>query len=103
MVISLEIGITFFPPNSNTTLDSIISIYKRNRGQTSNFSITPENFNLMNDVYSQPNNFFNYRTINPNKLNLDNFHNSITWTKTKTAGELVDTWTPWGTSNNSVL
>lgn len=67
--------------------------YDRNRGQTSNFSITPENFNLMNDIYSQPNNFFNYRTINPNKLNLDNFHNSITWTKTKTAGELVDTWT----------
>lgn len=67
--------------------------YDRNRGQTSNFSITPENLNLMNDVYSQPNNFFNYRTINPNKLNLDNFHNSITWTKTKTAGELVDTWT----------
>ncbi len=67
--------------------------YDRNRGQTSNFAITPENFNLMNDVYSQPNNFFNYRTINPNKLNLDNFHNSITWTKTKTAGELTDTWT----------
>lgn len=67
--------------------------YDRNRGQTSNFSITPKNFNLMNDVYSQPNNFFNYRTINPNKLNLDNFHNSITWTKTKTIGELVDTWT----------
>ena len=67
--------------------------YDRNRGQTSNFSITPENFNSMNDVYSQPNNFFNYRTINPNKLNLDNFHNSITWTKTKIAGELIDTWT----------
>lgn len=67
--------------------------YDRNRGQISNFSITPKNFNLMNDVYSQPNNFFNYRTINPNKLNLDNFHNSITWTKTKTIGELVDTWT----------
>lgn len=67
--------------------------YDRNRGQTSNFAITPENFNLMNDVYSQQNNFFNYRTISPNKLNLDNFHNSITWTKTKTVGELVDTWT----------
>lgn len=67
--------------------------YDRNRGKISNFSTTPENFNLVNDVYSQPNNFFNYRTINPNKLNLDTFHNSITWTKTKTAGELVDTWT----------
>lgn len=67
--------------------------YDRNRGQTSNFSVTPENFNLMNDVYSQPNNFFNYRAINLNKLNLNNFHNSITWTKTKITGELVDTWT----------
>src|SRR5699024_8295896 len=52
-----------------------------------------ENFNLMNDVYSQQNNFFNYRSVNPNKLNLDHFSNTITWTKTKTAGELVDTWT----------
>nr|DAO75859.1 MAG TPA: stabilization protein [Crassvirales sp.] len=67
--------------------------YDRNRGQTSNFAVTPTNFNLINDVYSQQNNFFNYRTINPSKLNLDNFHNSITWTKTKTVGELVDTWT----------
>lgn len=67
--------------------------YDRNRGQISNFMMTPTNFNLINDVYSQQNNFFNYRTINPNKLNLDNFHNTITWTKTKTAGELIDTWT----------
>ena len=67
--------------------------YDRNRGQTSNFAVTPENFNKMNDVYSQSNNFFNYRAVSTNKLNLDNFHNSITWTKTKTAGELTDTWT----------
>ena len=67
--------------------------WDRNRGQTSNFATSPQNFNQMNDVYSQPNNFFNYRSSNPNKLNLDNFHNSITWTKTKTAGELTDTWT----------
>lgn len=67
--------------------------YDRNRGQISNLAITPKNFNLLNDVYSQNNNFFTYRSINPNKLNLDNFHNTITWTKTKTAGELVDTWT----------
>ena len=67
--------------------------YDRNRGQINNFAVTPTNFNLINNVYSQQNNFFNYRTINLNKLNLDNFHNSITWTKTKTAGELIDTWT----------
>ena len=67
--------------------------YDKNRGQTSNFAITPENFNKLNEVYSQDNNFFNYRSLNYNKLYLDNFHNSITWTKTKTAGELTDTWT----------
>lgn len=67
--------------------------YDRNRGQASNFAITPTNFNLMNDVYSQTNNFFSYRGVNSKRLNLNNFHNAITWTKTKTAGELVDSWT----------
>ena len=67
--------------------------YDRNRGQTSNFAITPSNFNLLNDAYSQSNNFFNYRTINSDKLNLDTFHNSVTWSKSKTIGELIDSWT----------
>lgn len=67
--------------------------YDRNRGQTSNLAITPENFNKMNDVYSQSNNSFIYRAVNPNKLNLDDFPNTVTWTKTKTNGELTDTWT----------
>lgn len=67
--------------------------YDRNRGQTSNFAITPSNFNLLNDAYSQSNNFFNYRTINSDKLNLDTFHNSVTWSKSKTVGELIDSWT----------
>ena len=67
--------------------------YDRNRGQTSNFAITPSNFNLLNNAYSQSNNFFNYRTINSDKLNLDTFHNSVTWSKSKTIGELIDSWT----------
>lgn len=67
--------------------------YDKNRGQTNNFSITPANFNLINKVYNQENNFFTYRAINANRLNLDNFPNLLTWTKTKTAGELIDTWT----------
>nr|DAI06245.1 MAG TPA: stabilization protein [Crassvirales sp.] len=67
--------------------------YDRNRGQTSNLAITPKNFNKMNDVYSQYNNYFTYRAINPSKLNLDSYPNTIAWTKTKTNGELIDTWT----------
>ena len=67
--------------------------YDRNRGLRSNFSITPLNFNLLNKVYSQRNNFFNYRAINFDKFNLDDFPNSVTWTKQKTSGEEIDTWT----------
>ena len=67
--------------------------YDRNRGQTTNFTVTPENFNQVNDVYSQKDNFFVYRGLNVNKDQLYNFPNTITWTKTKTIGELVDSWT----------
>lgn len=67
--------------------------YDKNRGQTNNLAVTPTNFNLINNVYSQKDNFFTYRTINSNKINIDNFRNIITWTNTKTAGELIDKWT----------
>lgn len=67
--------------------------YDKNRGQTSNLVMTPENFNLINNVYSQKNNFFNYRALNYNKYSLDYFPNTITWTKEKQAGAIIDTWT----------
>jgi hypothetical protein len=66
--------------------------YDKNRG-TTNFYYTPENFNKLNTAYSQTNNYFKYQTTNPNKINLNDFYNSITWTKTKTLGELIDSWT----------
>ena len=67
--------------------------YDNNRGQTSNLQMTPDNFNLLNDVYTQQPNFFEYHSINSNRLNLNKFANSLTWTVTKTAGALVDKWT----------
>lgn len=67
--------------------------YDRNRGQLSNITMSPTNFNLLNPVYSQSNNFFTYRALNSNKLTLDNFHNTISWSKAKTSGELIDSWT----------
>ena len=67
--------------------------YDRNRGQTNNFAMTPKNFNKLNNVYSQLNNFFNYRAINHSKFNLNYFPNTITWTKEKQLGALTDTWT----------
>lgn len=67
--------------------------YDKNRGQPSNLYMSPKNFNLINPVYSQKNNFFNYRGIDTNKSVITVFPNTITWTKTKTLGEDIDTWT----------
>lgn len=67
--------------------------YDRNRGQTSNLTMTPTNFNLINDIYTQKNNFFTYRTLNYNRFTLDYFPNTITWTTEKYAGATTDAWT----------
>lgn len=67
--------------------------YDKNRGQINNMVMTPENFNKMNMVYSQKNNFFNYRGVNHNKFNLNYFPNTVTWTKEKQLGGIIDTWT----------
>lgn len=67
--------------------------YDRNRGQLNNLTMTPENFNKVNKVYSQKNNFFNYRGINHSKFNLNYFPNTVTWTKEKQLGSITDTWT----------
>lgn len=67
--------------------------YDRNRGQLNNLTMTPENFNKVNKVYSQKNNFFNYRGINHSKFNLNYFPNTVTWTKEKQLGSIIDAWT----------
>ena len=67
--------------------------YDRNRGQTSNLIMTPDNFNKINPIYTQKNNFFNYRGLNTSKYTLSYFPNTITWTKEKQSGSLIDSWT----------
>lgn len=67
--------------------------YDKNRGQISNLTMTPTNFNKINPVYNQANNFFNYRAVNHSKFNLNYFPNTITWTKEKQLGSIIDTWT----------
>ena len=67
--------------------------YDRNRGQISNLNATPQNFNLMNPVYSQMDNFFSYKMIDEDNYKNTAFPNTITWTKTKQNGADVDLWT----------
>lgn len=67
--------------------------YDKNRGLTNNLHCRPTNFNLMNYVYSQTDNFFSYSAINSKKVHLDTFNYSFTWSLTKAAGALRDEWT----------
>lgn len=67
--------------------------YDRNRGQISNLNMTPQNFNLINPVYSQMDNFFSYKIIDEDSYKNTAFPNTITWTKTKQNGADVDLWT----------
>lgn len=79
-----------FPCETRVNIDGR---YDRNRDQLNNTAVSPTNFNLLNTVYSQKDNFFTYRTLDYNRFSQDYFPNSVTWTKTKTIGELIDSWT----------
>ena len=72
---------------------NMLGRYDKNIGNLSNLNADPTNFNLFNPVYSQKDNFFNYRILDSDMYKLDNFHNTITWSKEKFVGEDVDTWT----------
>lgn len=67
--------------------------YDKNRGQLSTLYINHTRVNMINKAYSQQNNYFSYRGLNPNKINSTYFPNTITWTRTKTMGETIDSWT----------
>lgn len=68
--------------------------YDTNRGLMDNTAITKENFNLINPVYSQMNNFFQYKKIDDRFNNKDiEYKNRITWTLDKQNGDDVDQWT----------
>lgn len=67
--------------------------YDKNRGQISNLNMSPQNFNLINEVYSQKNNFFNYRIYDDEYYKSSKFANQITWSTEKTAAGDIDPWT----------
>lgn len=66
--------------------------YDNRRGLASNLYMNKTNFNLFNPVYTQQDNFFNYYFLNPERNNNDIYPNSFMWTKVKTLGEEIDTW-----------
>ena len=67
--------------------------YDKNRGQTDNTNVSPQNFNLLNPVYSQQDNFFTSRKADTEDYTELTYPNQITFTKTKESGAAVDLWT----------
>ena len=67
--------------------------YDSNIGSLTNFHISPKNFNLINKAYTQQNNLFSSYSFNYDTISETKFPNLISWSKTKTSGELVDNWT----------
>lgn len=67
--------------------------YDRNRGQMNNLNMSPVNFNLLNPVYSQKDNFFTYRIMDEKFYDNVQFPNQITWSKEKQFNGDTDLWT----------
>lgn len=68
--------------------------YDRNRGEINNLlNFRPTNFNLINPVYTQSNNFFNYRMIDSELAGQNLLPNTVTWSKVNPQGNDIDLWT----------
>jgi hypothetical protein len=57
------------------------------------FATSPANWNLMNPIYNQKNNFFVYHGLDLSTNSVNSFPNSFTWTLAKWSGDTVDKWT----------
>ena len=55
--------------------------------------MSPINFNLLNPVYSQTDNFFTYKKVGDGAKENHTYPNQIAYSKTKTSGADVDLWT----------
>lgn len=67
--------------------------YDKNRGLYSNLNVSPSNFNLLNNVYSQKDNFFNYRIMDDLFYKEINYPTQVLWSLEKKSLESIDTWT----------
>lgn len=94
-------------PYSDSSVNNIVEIlsffcetrinidgrYDVNRGLQDNTIVTANNFNQLNDVYTQPDNYFQYYTSDDDLTQLNSYQNQITWSLTRNSGDLVDPWT----------
>lgn len=67
--------------------------YDRNIDLHDNNNIRPTNFNKVNTVYSQSNNFFSYRILDNDYYKLKTYPSQIVWSLVKSPADINDIWT----------
>lgn len=67
--------------------------YDTKRETENIFNLNWNNFNLINNVYSQENNFFTYNILNYKFLNNDYLPNTFLWSSPKIHSSTIDSWT----------
>lgn len=67
--------------------------YDLNRGLIDNTAIVADNFNLVNDVYTQKDNYFEYYIGDESLTQLSSYPNQVIWSMTKKSGDEIDAWT----------
>lgn len=86
-------------PTSSITsvyLESFINVdgrYDRNRYTIDGSPLTTKNFNLFNNVYNQPNNYFTYFVTDRGILTNTKFPSRVVWSLEKQFNTEVDSWT----------
>lgn len=81
----------------STELESRVNLdfrYGNTMNLDDNTLVTPQNFNLYNHGgYEQTNQYFTFKALDYDRYLDQSFPNMITWSKEKTLGEDIDTWT----------
>lgn len=67
--------------------------YDNNKGNLFNTTTTPQNFNKLNPIYNQQDNYFQYNILDDDYYKLNTFENQLTWTLEKFSGSNIDNWT----------
>ena len=84
------VEILSFMCETRVNLDGRYDIHKGN--YPDNTYMNPNNFNRINTVYSQENNYFTQYEINHLGAEVNDYPAAIMWSKTKTNGEEVDSY-----------
>lgn len=83
------VDITTFMVETRINLDGR---YDKNKNIINTLNARRSNFNKINPVYSQNNNFFSYSILD-DKYNLNKYENQVVFSLTKEPSSNIDTWT----------